>query len=542
MNTLDERYGDLLPDAHDADARRAVGDLEAVYTHNMSPPPHLGTAMDRALRAHVAGVERPLPLVYHAPVRTWTRRPIAAAAALVAALAIVGGVYAAVATLGDQALLGNGGTRQIVASDLGRSLDLSRRACGFTVTLNRVYADAQRIVIAYTVVGPAGRTFGIGTPVGMGDVEPTLTTAGGDQFESGGVDVAGIAPDVVMGHAKGQILSYGARTVLVHGVPRPYHAGLGPLALQLTIPAIQLNEYGHGPWPTTPACEAHGNTTPDRATGTRYRGVEVTGPFTYAITAPVAPTRTITAHEVERSGAATITLTGVEVTPSNVRVSLRASGGAASGGLERYAGFPGVLTLSDGSTGGCPTLNTVVDGGRPACRGLLGPTEHMLDPHLASNPYTLDIPIAAYGDRGTATLVIYTRLIKLHDERTPTSHGYTESFTPRYVDPITFHLALATPDGATATPPMTAAVTSTVGAQPTTAPTAPTASTPAVTATARPTTAPTGTPTPPSTSTATPTATKTTMPTTTATATPVNTATAMTTTTATPTSTPIAQP
>jgi len=77
MSALDDRYGDILPDARDADALRAIGDLEAVYTHNTSPPPHLGAAMDRALRAHIAEAERPLPLVYRAPVRAWTRRPIA---------------------------------------------------------------------------------------------------------------------------------------------------------------------------------------------------------------------------------------------------------------------------------------------------------------------------------------------------------------------------------------------------------------------------------------------------------------------------------
>jgi len=488
MSTLGDRYGDILSDARDADALRAIGDLEAVYTCDMSPPSHLGASMDRALHTHIARAEQsPFPLG-RVRATTWTRRPIAVIAALVAALAIVGGVYAGVVTLGDQALLGNDGTRQIAVANLGRPLDLSRRVCGFTVTLNRVYADAQRIVIAYTVAGPTGRTFQVGYPIGMGNASPTLVNARGDQFESGGINVVGSLPEVVMGSDEGQILSYGARAVLVRGVQHPYHPGPGPVALRLTIPAIHLEEYGPGPWPATPACEAHGNTTGDPGTGTRYRGVEVTGPFTYAITAPLAPIRTIATHEVGRAGTATITLTGVELTPSNMRVFLHANGGSASNGSIGYVGFPAVLTLPGGSTGGCPASSAVVDEGRPACRGLLGPADDVFDPHLALNPYTLDIPVAAYGDHGTATLVVYTRLIKLRDKRTPTSNRYSKSFTPRYVDPITFHLdlALTASGSATATPPVTTAVTRTVGTQPTTALTATVTSAPVATATGQP--------------------------------------------------------
>lgn len=161
----------------------------------------------------------------------------------------------------------------------------------------------------------------------------------------------------------------------------------------------------------------------------------------------VAPARTIALHEVRRAGATTITLTGVEITPSNVRVFLRASGGTASGRPDGYA-LLAFLTLPNGSTGGCPALSRAVSGGGPACRGLFGPADHIGAPPLASYPYTLDIPVAAYGAHGAATLVVYTRLIKLHDKRTPTpTGGYIESFTARYVDPISFHLTLTAPPG-----------------------------------------------------------------------------------------------
>jgi len=63
-----------------------------------------------------------------------------------------------------------------------------------------------------------------------------------------------------------------------------------------------------------------------------------------------------------------------------------------------------------------------------------------------------------------------------------------ENFTSRYVDPITFHLALATPIEDAAPPTATVAATSTVVVLPTAAPTSTVASTPAMTPTAMPTT------------------------------------------------------
>jgi len=195
-----------------------------------------------------------------------------------------------------------------------------------------------------------------------------------------------------------------------------------------------------------------------------YRGVEVRGPFTYALTTPVAPTYTVAVREVRRVGATTFTLTGVEATPSNLRVFLRASGGTASGKVANDMLFPGVLTLPDKSTGGCPPLNTVVEGGRPACQGRLVPAGYAFNPHLASHSYTLDIPVAAYGEHGTATLVVYTRLVKVRGERTPTSTGLYA--VARYADPLTFHVTLGSPSSATAAASITPTLARDARAQP----------------------------------------------------------------------------
>jgi len=64
--------------------------------------------------------------------------------------------------LGDDALLSLPGTRKIVSANLGRKVRLTHQACEFTMTLDRVYADAQHIVIGYTLRGPGNRPFSPG--------------------------------------------------------------------------------------------------------------------------------------------------------------------------------------------------------------------------------------------------------------------------------------------------------------------------------------------------------------------------------------------
>ncbi|MFN8536236.1 MAG: DUF4179 domain-containing protein [Thermomicrobiales bacterium] len=51
------------------------------------------------------------------------------------------------------------GTNRIVTQHLGKELGVSQTVNGFTVTIERVYADANQIVIGYSVSGPPDRTF-----------------------------------------------------------------------------------------------------------------------------------------------------------------------------------------------------------------------------------------------------------------------------------------------------------------------------------------------------------------------------------------------
>ena len=68
----------------------------------------------------------------------------------------------------------------IVEQDLGREMNLSQTVDGYTVSVRRVYADRDRIVIGYAAIGPPGREleieFGSST-------HPTFTDAEGNPIE-----------------------------------------------------------------------------------------------------------------------------------------------------------------------------------------------------------------------------------------------------------------------------------------------------------------------------------------------------------------------
>ena len=85
-------------------------------------------------------------------------------AAVVAVLMVLGtNVVAHRATassqLVDQAFSLRPGMAHIMQAGLVREVNLPQSTCGFTMTIQRVYADANRVVVGYTITGPTNRSF-----------------------------------------------------------------------------------------------------------------------------------------------------------------------------------------------------------------------------------------------------------------------------------------------------------------------------------------------------------------------------------------------
>lgn len=274
-------YGDLLGSEADPDLLRLVADLHAA-SEATQPPAAVAAARERALRQHAeqpAAARRP-------PPTWWLPRGMGAlAAAVLAAILLTTAGYAVVSVL-DRVFDLNAGTRRIATQNLGKEINLSRTVDGYTLTLGRVYADANQIVVSYTVRGPAGRPF-TGFTYPLGRSLPTLTGEAGEKFEL----LVG-ANTGVLAEMSGELLVYNATNV--EGKPET-------LALRLEIPALESTDAGG-------------------------RSELIGGPFVFDFTVPFEAGRIAEPHQVVESGETSVTLEKVVVTPTGARVRLRGIG------------------------------------------------------------------------------------------------------------------------------------------------------------------------------------------------------------------------
>jgi|GEM_PF-4165548 hypothetical protein len=90
-------------------------------------------------------------------------------------LFFLGGAAWGVFSILDRAFLSDAETARIIIDKYGQSLSISRSFDGFTVTIERIYADKDNIIIGYTVSGPPGRKFA--NFVLLGDYYPSQGSA-----------------------------------------------------------------------------------------------------------------------------------------------------------------------------------------------------------------------------------------------------------------------------------------------------------------------------------------------------------------------------
>lgn len=304
--TLREEYGDLLgPDA-DADLLRLVSDLDAVSSI-ARPPASVAAARERALRE---GVRQPVSRPQFHPSGWMPRRLATAVASLLAALVLAGGAYALASVL-ERAFDLIPGTQRILGEDLGRDLDLAQTANGHMLTIERGYADRNRVVLGYTLGGPDGREYS-NLIVGAGTEAPSLTDDQGREFEQ----VLGAGTGIIEARTGGGLLVFDASRIA---------AETDELRLRLEVPAIEVN-------------------TPD-GESTRIRG-----PWTFSFRVPVEPGRLVEPRRTRWSGGTPVTLERVVIAPSGTRVDLRGIGPSAAvqlkaGGASHDLAPPGAVPL-----------------------------------------------------------------------------------------------------------------------------------------------------------------------------------------------------
>jgi hypothetical protein len=255
------------------------------------------------------------------------RIPLLLAAALVVVAALAG-VAHALESLVDQAMSRSPGTGQIVSQDLGLELKLSRSACGFSLTIDRVYADVNRVVVGYSVSGPAGRRFEDFT------ADLALTDSQGRELKvTSGLGTGGF------GGTSGEYRSFEGNGFI---------PASGPLDLELTAQSIEGFEQYAGAAPATAPCEKHA--APDARGGPApwQRVITVPGPFTFHVSVPVDSRKRIAEvkQTLTSSHGTAVTLERTVITPTEARVYLLGPSGSAP--ADTFRGPPIVATLSVG--------------------------------------------------------------------------------------------------------------------------------------------------------------------------------------------------
>lgn len=302
---LRREYPDLLRDRGDAALLQLVAQLDrALAPQAEGLPAQLIVAIDRAAQEQAKRVVRDERRHRLLPALRLSQRVSTLAVALLVTLFLMGAGYVVLPSL-KQLFARHTGAEAIVSRGLGREVNVARTVDGFTVSVKRVYADPNQIVIGLTVSGPPGRTFnhimpwgelGAGpAPVARAPVvarAPILTDTRGREFAGG------------MGGEQGGVVGGTAAYLFTYDGTGLEHSG-GEIAVQLKIGKLTAYERtGEG----------------------EFREVTLEGPFVFDLTIPVESGRLAELHQRVESRGVGVTLERVVTTPTGTRVSLRGTG------------------------------------------------------------------------------------------------------------------------------------------------------------------------------------------------------------------------
>lgn len=291
-------YADIVAEDADPDLLHTIYKLDKALrtAYSAEVPLQLRDSLRQVLEEHLS--RRPALGPGHRKnlATTGLRRFSILAGALALILVLGGAAYQQISGL-DAAFRMNPGTEQIVLQNLGTDMDLSQTVKGYTVTVKRVYADMNEIVIGCVVSGPPQLRFHNFILWGEGFHTPTLTDNQGNVFSA--------AP-----------LSWG------HGVENGRTGAYLELFQGETIK------------PNTKALKLHFQiqsveAIQDIGLVPELKSYRVPGPFVFDFTVPMARARVINAQQSVAVGGTTVTVERVATSPTGTRVYLRGAGPSA---------------------------------------------------------------------------------------------------------------------------------------------------------------------------------------------------------------------
>jgi hypothetical protein len=362
-NQLHQQYPDLVDEEATPERIRLIRDLDTLHAAS-EPPPDLVISIARALkkqgttRYSGSSSVRGLPPIgwpslshrveQRTPVRSTARRvrstvlAVANGLAVAVVLVVIAGAFGlmlhGMADQGQAPVAGSlpvtvtspaagvtptvstrddafgmdPGAQQVAQNGLVTELQLVQTVDGFSVTVRQVYADANRIIIGYTVSGPVGHHFN-----NFQLRRPVLTDAQGTALPWRGGNGAGVQAGV------GRYLDWYDATAL----PR---AGSHDIPLRLRADSLEAIEQV-GPLPTPQPRQSGAPASGTRVAqpsnetggGSSVSILDVSGPFTFEFAVPLTPGRVAEPRQTITANGMAATLERVVVTPSETRVYLR---------------------------------------------------------------------------------------------------------------------------------------------------------------------------------------------------------------------------
>ncbi|MFP3895394.1 MAG: DUF4179 domain-containing protein [Anaerolineales bacterium] len=198
------------------------------------------------------------------------------------------------------------GLQHVEQADLVQELDLSQTVNGVTVTLERAYADANRIVVGYRVEGPKGRHYDERVTLTEDDTVFPMTTGFGTRGQS---DIYNVSLPPGEG---AYVLSFDASPV--EGAPEE-------LDLRLTM---ELREIV--PPTDTPDSSPGSSSDPAEPMVVELEPMpqeDVVGTFAFDFSVPFIPGRVAEVNQTLEAAGVTMKLERLVVTPSETRAYLR---------------------------------------------------------------------------------------------------------------------------------------------------------------------------------------------------------------------------
>lgn len=290
---------------HDVPGTASTETLEShlVDAYAVDIPPHLAARLEQRVSAAIQLLQ-PSSSADPRPANRGRRRlaliPVLLAVAMVT-VAAAGGVL----HFYDEA----GGLAWQRAEHLG----LIKTVDGYRLTLERVYADANRMLVGVTVVDEQNRGW---SQVGVD--QATVTDSSGGQWEVG------------MGMSSPEDASVAANLFWFEPMPGP--AAPGRRAFSVSIPAVSVRDQTTPPVTEGgPGLEDRTSPAPVGADGTWWPWHEVKVDASFSFDLTVGGGSQATPHAVAKSNGVTFTLDRIVASASTVRLDLGVTGLPPSG-------------------------------------------------------------------------------------------------------------------------------------------------------------------------------------------------------------------